>query len=75
MWSKPKEICGYPNKGYENYAATLFGRLTAEKALSQWKGSPGHNSLIINSGKWSRTKWKGIGASLAGGEAVLWFGD
>ena len=62
------------DKGYENWA--WYSRaMTTTKALSQWKRSPGHNTLMINAGQWGRIQWRGVGASILGGHAVLWFGD
>ena len=77
MWNKPKEICGYPRRGYENWAGFpgSGGQMNAKIALNLWKNSQGHNTVIINSGKWRNKNWKGMGASVRGNQAVLWFGD
>ena len=62
------------DKGYENWA--WYSRaMTTTQALNQWKRSPGHNTLMINAGQWGRIQWRGVGASILGGHAVLWFGD
>ena len=69
-----KTIYHFSDKGYENWA--WYSRATtATQALNQWKRSPGHNTLMINAGQWGRIQWRGVGASILGGHAVLWFGD
>ena len=69
-----KTIYHFSDKGYENWA--WYSRaMTTTQALNQWKRSPGHNTLMINAGQWGRIQWRGVGASILGGHAVLWFGD
>ena len=77
MWKKPKEICGYQNKGFENWAGyeNEEGSMTVKTAIDFWMKSPGTKSMILNTGNWKNIEWKGMGASVAGGYALLWFGD
>ncbi len=73
MWRKPQELTTYAGNGYEiahggqNYIAT------AEKAISGWKNSVGHNAVMINEGIW-KDKWNAVGIGIYGGYAVVWFG-
>jgi uncharacterized protein YkwD len=69
MWSKPREIAGYPADGVENSFATS-GTATAEGALNAWKNSPGHNNVITQQGGWGPMAAIGVGVS--GGIAHLW---
>lgn len=76
MWDKPKEMTAYQGKGYEiahggpgNFVAT------AESALSGWKKSTGHNSVILNKGTWKNVTWGAIGVGISEGYAVVWFGE
>ena len=71
MWDKPKELTCYQGNGYEN-SAMSSGMITPEQALDMWKGSPGHNSVILEQGSWSN--WGAMGAGIEGGFAHLWFG-
>jgi len=74
MWSKPAELTSYSGNGYEIAFWTTDTSFTAEDALSSWKSSPPHNSVIINLGIWKDSKWKAIGIAAEGNYAVVWFG-
>jgi hypothetical protein len=76
MWNKPREITGnvYSGAGYE-LSAGGSGGISAAQALSLWQGSPGHNTVILNQGSWAGRTWRAMGVGLAGGYAVLWFGE
>lgn len=73
MWNKPKELTTYPGNGYEISHGAWGAAVSAETALRGWKGSPGHNAVIVNEGMWSRD-WKAIGIGIYGNYAVAWFG-
>ena len=73
MWSKPRELTSYSGNGYEISAGTSGYSMTPEKALDLWKGSSGHNAVIIGSGDWSMLKTMGV--SIDGGYAHIWFGS
>ncbi|MBL7848361.1 MAG: hypothetical protein JNL40_12910 [Cyclobacteriaceae bacterium] len=73
MWNKPKEISGYEGEGYE-IAFYSSDHAEALEALEGWKGSTGHNPLLVNSGTWSTLEWKAIGVGIYGQYAVVWFG-
>ena len=74
MWNKPREISdgAYKANGYE-IAARNRG-MTSHRALEQWKASPLHLDMILNRGKWAKSKWKAIGAAISSRYAVVWFG-
>ena len=74
MWSKPKEITGYPSAGYEIAYYSSLGA-NAQEGLDGWKLSPGHNPLLINSGMWSKVKWEAIGIGIYKEYGIVWFGD
>mgnify|MGYP000878536110 CR=1 FL=1 len=73
MWNKPRELTPYPGNGYEISHGAWGAAITAETALRGWKGSSGHNAVIINEGMWSRS-WKAVGIGIYGNYAVVWFG-
>lgn len=74
MWDKPRELTNYKGNGYEiSYGGN--GTATAEPALAAWKGSSGHNAVIVNSGAWQDRTWKAIGIGIRGGYADVWFGE
>ncbi len=75
MWSKPRELTSYKGDGYEIAARVGPHDITAKKALSLWKKSYGHNSVIINKGIWKQLEWQAIGAAMYKGYAVVWFGE
>ncbi len=74
MWDKPRELTDYPGNGYEN-AAGGGGSLDPAQALELWKGSPGHNAVMLNEGTWANLTWNAVGVGISGGYAVLWFGE
>ena len=74
MWDKPRELTTYTGNGYENSAFTS-GTMTPTQALNQWKGSAGHNAVILNQGIWANQNWQALGAGFRNGHANLWFGS
>ena len=75
MWNKPKEMTSYPGIGYEiAHGGSGSFVATAETALSGWKKSAGHNSVILNKEIWKNRSWNAIGIGIQGGYAVVWFG-
>jgi len=78
MWSKPRELTNYKGSGYEIACGSWSSgdsdyNITANEALESWKGSQGHNQVIINAGIWN-DKWNAIGIGMYKGYAVVWFG-
>ena len=73
MWNKPSELTSYKGNGYE-ISFWSSGEVTAEGALSGWKGSSGHNAVIINQGGWRNSSWKAIGIGIYKDYAAVWFG-
>lgn len=69
MWSKPREIAGYPADGVENSFASS-GTATAIGALTAWKNSPGHNAVITQQNGWGPMAAMGVG--MLNGVAHLW---
>lgn len=79
MWDKPRELTSYPGNGYEiavGYYGTGASRrsLTPARALESWKGSSGHNAVMINEGKWADADWQAVGVGINGEYATVWFG-
>jgi uncharacterized protein YkwD len=77
MWNKARELTNYPDVAYEIAYWTnepLDARAFAANALRKWKGSPEHNSVIINSREWRQLDWKAIGIGYYKGYMVVWFG-
>lgn len=64
MWDKPKQLTVYPSNGYEN-AAGGGGSISPLQALNLWKGSPGHNAVILNEGIWANQEWRAMGQAYA----------
>jgi len=77
MWDKPREMTPYSENGYEiaygGCSTSACARVTAESALNGWKGSSGHNAVILNQGGWDK-KWEAIGIGMNRNYAVAWFG-
>ena len=73
MWNKPRELTSYTGDGFE-IAAWSSVDITVEQAVSLWKGSAGHNNVILNKDIWKDVEWKAMGAAIYHGYAVVWFG-
>lgn len=80
MWNKPRELTNYKGNGYE-IAFYVWSSASAtytaepEEALKGWKGSPGHNDVIINKNIWKSANWNSIGIGIYYGYATIWFGE
>jgi hypothetical protein len=74
MWEKPRELTNYNGNGYEISYGSYGMNASALGALNSWKGSSGHNAVIINQGIWSNHNWSAIGIGISNGYAVVWFG-
>ena len=74
MWDKPKEITGYPGRGYE-ISAWADPAITAGQALALWQQSTPHNNVILNQDTWVDYPWGAIGGWVADGHACAWFGE
>jgi uncharacterized protein YkwD len=75
MWNKPRQVTAnvYNSNGYEISAFNSAG-MTAAGALNQWKGSPGHNAVILNQSPWNAFPWGAMGVGVFDDYAVIWFG-
>jgi hypothetical protein len=78
MWAKPGEITAgwganaYDGNGFEISASTS----NPASALQLWKGSSGHNAVILNEGGWANfAPWPAMGCGAQGGYAHVWFGE
>ena len=71
MWDKPRELTDYPGNGYE---ISVFGTTTAQDALDAWKGSAGHNNVILNLEGWVDFPWSAMGVGADGAFINVWFG-
>jgi hypothetical protein len=78
MWNKPRELTEYKSDGFEIafYSTYTYSSPDefAEAILKGWKGSKGHNQVIINLGMWKAVEWKAMGIGVYGEYAVVWFG-
>jgi len=76
MWDKPRELTAYTGSGFEiAYGGTPGYRANAHGALEGWKGSSGHNNVIVNRSIWKDNNWKAVGIGVYGSYAVIWFGE
>lgn len=79
MWNKPKELTNYTDAGFEIAHNTWHSddadyEVKAEEALNGWKGSQGHNDVILNKSIWKTEKWNAMGVGIYKGYAIVWFG-
>lgn len=62
MWEAPQRLgTPYPGNGFEISAA---GYTDIEAALDGWKGSAGHNNVILNKDIWTDADWGAIGVGV-----------
>jgi hypothetical protein len=71
MWGKPKEFTSYSGTGFEIAA---FSTYENPNWLENWKSSPGHHAVIINTGNWKSQNWQAIGVAIRPPYALVWFG-
>jgi Ca2+-binding RTX toxin-like protein len=82
MWTAPERLgTGFLGNGYEISGA---GYVDVTAALNGWKGSSGHNNVIINGPGWSGMNWQSIGIGVLHGNPQedyqgkvyhVWFSD
>lgn len=62
MWDAPERIgTGFKGNGYEISAA---GYDSTSAALNGWKGSKGHNDVILNLAAWTNIDFKSVGVGI-----------
>lgn len=72
MWNKPRELTNFTGNGYEN-AFYCSGTVTPSQAFDAWKGSAGHNAVLLGEGFWSNMTQ--IGIAIEGSYAFIWFAE
>ena len=78
MWFKPIELTSYQEVAYEivfysTYPEDLHDM--AKAAIEGWKGSPGHDEMILNYNEWTSLSWNAMGVAIYKNYAVVWFGE
>jgi hypothetical protein len=74
VWDKPKELTGYPGKGFE----IIFwenSTVIIDSVIVFWKSYDYFNSFLMNTGKWQNKKWNAIGIGICQNFAAAWFGE
>ena len=74
MWKKPRELTGYPYRGYE-MAAYTQDNLNVDSILALWKDSPEAMAMILTNGTWEKKSWACLGVGLNKHYASVWFGQ
>lgn len=80
MWHAPERLgTGFTGYGFE-IAVSLSGVTSVSAALAAWKGSAGHNDVILNLNAWADWDWTSIGVGIdrrSNGDTVMyvWFSD
>jgi uncharacterized protein YkwD len=65
---------GYTGQGYETLYRTAKGNADPDLALTAWKKSSLHNSIILNLATFKDLEWNEFGVAIDGEYAALWFG-
>lgn len=74
VWDKPKEVSGYPGKGFEivyweNSAVVI------DSVIAFWRSFDYFNGFLMNTGKWEGRQWNAIGIGICQNYATAWFGE
>ena len=74
VWDKPRELSGYPDKGFEivyweNSAVVI------DSVIAFWRSFDYFNSFLMNTEKWKEREWKAIGIGICQNFAAAWFGE
>lgn len=77
MWNKPFQITGYNGNGFEieHNHIPKDDLCNAQCAINGWKGSHGHDIVMINKEDWKNIKFKAMGVGMYKGYACVWFGE
>ncbi len=71
----PKRLnSGYNGQGYETLYRTATGSAQPNAAITAWKKSSLHNSIILNQGMFQDMPWDEVGVAIDGQFVALWFG-
>ena len=74
MWKKPKELTGYPYRGYE-MAAYSQDSLRIDSILTMWKVSPEAMDMMLTDGIWEKKSWACMGVGVNAHYVSVWFGQ
>lgn len=74
VWDKPKELTGYPSKGFE-IVYWENDSVVIDSVISFWRAFDYFNSFLMNTGKWEGRSWNAIGIGICQNYAAAWFGE
>ncbi len=74
VWDKPKELSGYPGKGYE-IVYWENGAVMIDSVIAFWRSFDYFNGFLMNTGKWEGKQWNAIGIGICQNYAAVWFGE
>lgn len=74
VWDKPKELAGYPGKGFE-IVYWENNNVVIDSVIAFWRSFDYFNSFLMNTGKWEGKQWKAIGIGICQNYAAAWFGE
>jgi uncharacterized protein YkwD len=71
MWSKPRELTGFPGNGYE---IAMTGNISGgpDRLVERWTESAAHHAVMINQGSWT-APWASMGVGVGEVHAAIWF--
>ncbi len=75
VWDKPRELTKYPAQGYEIIYHTSQGVAAADEVFNLWSSVAASQSIILNTGRYLKNKWKVAGVAIFNGYASMWFGE
>ncbi|MDK2910829.1 MAG: hypothetical protein PWR20_2397 [Bacteroidales bacterium] len=75
VWDKPREITKYPGQAFELVYHTSEGDATIDDAMSLWRSLAASQSILLNTGRYLKNKWKVAGVALYKGYVSVWFGE
>ncbi len=71
----PLQNCWASSYNSNGYEVSVKGAATPSSCLNSWKGSPGHNDVILNVGQWASHPWAAVGCSARWDRCNVWFGE
>lgn len=75
IWDKPREITKYPGQAFELIYHTNEGNASIDDAISLWHSLAASQSILLNTGRYLKNKWKVAGVSIYKGYVSVWFGE
>lgn len=74
MWEKPKQLTGYPYRGYE-LVSYFEDTLSVDSVINLWSDAREVLDMILTDGNYSKKRWICMGVGMNAHYVSVWFGQ